>query len=50
MSAADAFLLNGFRGYYDALEDWRVKALASADPAKRQDIQADLAARLDRLA
>jgi type VI secretion system protein ImpK len=50
MSAADTFLLNGFRGYYDALEDWRVKALASADPARRQDIQADLAARLDTLA
>lgn len=49
MSSADAFLLHGFRGYYDALETWRVKALASADPARRQDIQADLAARLDTL-
>ncbi len=49
MSAADAFLLHGFRGYYDALETWRVKALASANPAKRPEIQADLAARLDAL-
>lgn len=49
MSAADAFLLQGFRGYYDALEGWRVKALASANPARRTEIQADLAARLDAL-
>ncbi|MCH2395754.1 DotU family type IV/VI secretion system protein [Oceanibaculum sp.] len=49
MSAADTFLLQGFRGYYDALEGWRVKALATASPAKRPEIQADLAARLDAL-